>query len=290
MTPINEIARYRAGMADLLAKSVKMTRGIERLFGVTGGWGEATAQIDLDANPTDGLRIECAVLLRKARLHTAAVQHANEAGNLHSLAVQMRPVLECAGQVVFIMHNSLLVGGELGLNSILDYEDANAFRYIIGATKGDVGRKEFREMISSADAKAATLVGAPRIRTAKPKRRSSRQADKVAMLANGNSWYDQLSEHFFHGRTDWKGPSWQGGVISMNTVEDEVTFAVLMDYLVNQVIVMNAYAVLCPVVGDVQHAWVEATLAHLRETREASKALRDAAACVDSSGRDKAGA
>ena len=56
----------------------------------------------------------------------------------------------------------------------------------------------------------------------------------------------------------------------------------------NQVIVMTAYAALCPVAGDVQHGWVEATLAHLRKMREGSKALRDAAAGVDSSGRDKA--
>ena len=288
MTLVSEITRYRAGMADLVAKTVAMTRDIERLLDVTGGWEEATAQIDLNANPTDGLRIECAVLLRKARLHTVAVQHANKASNLHSLAVQMRPVLECAGQVVFIMHNSIFVGGEHGLNSILDYEDANAFRYIIGATKGDVGIKEFQEMISSADAKAAALVGAPRIRTAKPKRRSLRQADKVAMLANGNSWYDQLSEHFYHGQADLKGPSWQGGVLSMNTVQDEVTFAVMMDYLVNQVIIMNAYAALCPVAGDVQRGWVEAALAHVREVREASRAFRNAASPESSSGRDKA--
>ena len=40
-------------------------------------------------------------LLRKARIHTVAALRANETSNLHSLAVQMRPVLECAGQVVF---------------------------------------------------------------------------------------------------------------------------------------------------------------------------------------------
>lgn len=288
MTSIDEIRRYRAGIAALLAKSVAMTRDIERLFGVAGGWKEATAQIDLDANPTDGLRIECAVLLRKARLHAVAAQHANDSGNLHSLAVQMRPVLECAGQVVFIVHNSTIVGGERGLNSILDYEDANAFRYIIGATGGNIGRREFREMILSADSKAAALVGAPKIRTAKPKRRSSRQADKVAMLANGKSWYDQLSGQFCHGRTEVKGPSWQGGLVSMNTIEDEVTFAVMMDYLVHQVIVMNAYAARCPVSGAVQDGWVEATLAQVRDVREASKALRDAAAPEFSGGSDPA--
>ena len=61
-----------------------------------------------------------------------------------------------------------------------------------------------------------------------------------------------MSQHFCHGsRADWRGHSWQGGVSSMSTVRDEFTFAGLMDYLVNQVAVMNAYATLCPVEGDV---------------------------------------
>ena len=65
---------------------------------VTGGWREATARIDVDADPTATLRIVGALLLCKARIHTVAVLRANETSNLHSLAVQMRPVLECAGQ------------------------------------------------------------------------------------------------------------------------------------------------------------------------------------------------
>lgn len=284
MTHIGEIARYRTGMADLLAKSVAMTRDIETLLGVTGGWEEATAQIDLDAYPTDSLRIECALLLRKARLHSVAVQHANKASNLHSLAVQMRPVLECAGQVVFLVHNLLIVGRDRGLNPILDYGDATAYRHIIGATEGRVGHDDLLEMIASAEAKASEAVGVPRIRTEKPKRTSLRQADKIATLAEGNSWYDYLSERFCHGKADWRGLSWKGGVVSMNTGQDEFTFAAHMDFLVRQVAVMNAYAALCPVAGNYQHGfqhgWVDATLANLHEVQEASKALRDAVVAV----------
>ena len=76
MALIAETARYRAGMANLLAKSVAMTRKLERWLDVTGGYREARAQIDLDADPTATLRIMCAVLLRKARLHTVAVLRA----------------------------------------------------------------------------------------------------------------------------------------------------------------------------------------------------------------------
>ena len=288
MTATGDFERYRAGIAHLLTQSVEMTRGIERLFGVNAGWEESRGEIDLGANPAEGLRIECAVLLRKARLHSAAVQRANQAGNLHSLAVQMRPVLECAGQVVFIMHNLMIVKGDDALNKILDYNDTNFFSYVAKATKGDIGPKEFREMVASADAKAAERVGAPRIRTAKPKRRKARQVDKIAMLENGKVWYDQLSEHFYHGHADLKGPSWQGGVVSMNSVEDEITFAVLMDYLMHQIVVMNAHAALCPVAGEAQDRWVDATLAQVHELREASKALGNAAASVVADAPDPA--
>ena len=94
-----EVAQYRAGVANLLAKSVAMTGRLERRL---------AAQLDLDADPTAHGRIMYALLLRKARLHTVAVLRANETNNVHSLAAQMRPVLECAGQVVFYFHNLII--------------------------------------------------------------------------------------------------------------------------------------------------------------------------------------
>ena len=81
-----DVARSRAGMAELLAKAVDVTRKLERRLDVTGGWPEATARIDLDADPAAVVRIMGALLLRKARVHTIAVLRANESSNLHSLA------------------------------------------------------------------------------------------------------------------------------------------------------------------------------------------------------------
>ena len=91
-----DVGRSRAGMATLLTKAVEMTRKLERRLDVSGGWREARAQTDVDADPTATLRIIGALLLRKARIHTVAVLRANETSNLHSLAVQMRPVLKVA--------------------------------------------------------------------------------------------------------------------------------------------------------------------------------------------------
>ena len=280
MASANEVARYRADVANLLAKSVVMTRELERWLDVTGGWDEATAQIDLAADPTATYRIMCALLLRKARLHTDAVLRADETNNVHSLAVQMRPVLECAGQVAFIFHNlviapDLTMEPERAANAVLGYLNADYYRTIIGATKGQVGHTELLETISAVAAAAAASAGMPTPEM--DKGRSLRQADKVATLAGGKALYDHLSEYFCHGRADWRGHSWRGGVVSMDMVQDQLTFASLMDYLVEQVAVMNSYAALCPVAGDDGHGWVEATLEQLHLVRETSKAVRDAA-------------
>ena len=283
MASSNEVARYRAEMANLLAKSAATTRELERWLDVTGWLGGPMVQNDPVNDPTATSRIMCALLLRKARLHTDAVLRANETDNVHSLAVQMRPVIECAGQVVFIFHNliiapNLTMEPESAADLVGRYLSADFYRTIRRTSKGKVGHKELLETISEAAEAAAAVFGKP-IRQMR-KGKSLRQVDKVAMLAGGNRWYGCLSEYFSHGRADWKGASWHGGVASIDTVQDEFTFAGLMDYLVEQVSVMNAHASLCPVAGDDGHGWEEATLEQLREAWETSMAVREAAAAA----------
>ena len=280
MASPTEIVHYRAEMAELLEKAVATTRELERWLHVTGGWVEATEQIDLDVDPTATFRIIGALLLRKARLHTVAVLRANETNNLHSLAVQMRPVLECAGQVVFIFDNLMIAPGltmepERAVDLVGDHLNADYYGTIIAATKGQVGHQELLARISDAMETAAVLAGVPKPKMRKG--RSLKQADKVATLLGGTSWYNYVSEYFCHGKADWVGYSWRGGVVSMDMAQDVFTFASLMDYLVGQVAVMNAHAALCPAAGNGAWGRVEAMLAQLREVRETSKAARDAA-------------
>ena len=75
----------------------------------------------------------------------------------------------------------------------------------------------------------------------------------------------------------------------MDRVEDDFAFLSLMNYLVNQVGVMNAYAALCPVEKDANdqwEKWVEPTLAQLRDVRESSKTFVDAARVAATEGRN----
>ena len=61
-------------------------------------------------NDKDGFETMRAIvgsLAAKARLHVIACLRANNINNLHSLAVQMRPMLECAGQIRVYMEGIL---------------------------------------------------------------------------------------------------------------------------------------------------------------------------------------
>ena len=267
-------------MAELLTEAVEMTRNLERRLDVAGVWDEATMQVDLDAEPVAALRFQGGLLLRKARIHTVAVLRANETNNLHSLAVQMRPVLECVGQVVFIYETSIiapdfLMSRKKASATLASRSNADFYQTLVRRTKGQISPKELRKLAIQTEADAAASVG-----VANPKRQKSwrlNQADKVARLAKGREWYNYLSDYFTHGKlAEWRGISLRGGVMSIDRVEDEFAFLGLMSYLVEQVACMNAAAALCPVAGDAADQWdrwVEPMLEKLREVRESSKTL-----------------
>ena len=128
-------------------------------------WPEASARIDVDADPTATLRIIGALLLRKARIHTVAVLRPNETNNLHSLAVQMRPVLECAGQVVFFFHNTmiapnLLMEPERAAEVVGNRLNADHYQTLRSRTKGEVSPEELGEVEAQAEEAAAAFFGA----------------------------------------------------------------------------------------------------------------------------------
>ena len=243
---------------------------IEQCLDVDVEGDEAAARAVLEGDPTGPFRITCALLLRKAKIHMIAMLRANQNSNVHSLAVQMRPVLECAGQVVFVLHN-LMIEPERGESVVLGYMNADYYGTFIRLTKGEVSEVSDEHLLSDIlelNEMSKEKVG---------KGKSLRQADKVAALNGGLGWYNYLSERFCHGEADWRGISWRGDVISMDTVQDAYTFAGLMDYLVNQVALMNAYVALFSVAGDMAHERVEAAVTQLQEVRTTTKALRDAA-------------
>ena len=265
MASATAVGRYRTGMANLLTKLVEAVGETERWLAVATEGDKASSLADPEDDPSVPCRTMCVLLLRKAQLHMVAMLRANQNGNVHSLAVQMRPVLECTGQVVFIFHN-LMIERERGLSEVRGYLNSDYYRTHIGLIEGDRRHEQLLTQILNASGMSKEELG---------KVKGLRQADKVAPLEGGQDWYRYLSEYFCHGRADWRGHSLQGGVTSINTVQDEYALAGLMDYLVNQVAVMNAYAALCPVAEEIEEARVESTLAQLHEVRAATKSFKD---------------
>ena len=120
MSSTSEVSRYRTGSANLLGNLVGAVGEIERCLDVDVEGDEASARAVLEGDPTGAFRITCAVLLRKAKIHMVAMLRANENNNVHSLAVQMRPVLECAGQILLVFHN-LMIEQERAVSRVLSY-------------------------------------------------------------------------------------------------------------------------------------------------------------------------
>ena len=211
----SEVARYRAGMAELLRDSIAQTARIEKGLGVSPG-AEASVRGDIEDEPTGVFRLMCSMLLRKARLHGIAVLRANERSNAHSLGVQMRPMLESAGQVVLTFHN-LMIETERAAETVGGYLNADYYQTVIRVTKGEVGHVQLLKNISKAG--AVHEGGSPRgVRL--------RHVDKVAGLKGGSDWWRYLSSCFCHATPGTlRAELWQGGVGSINTQRDALLFA-----------------------------------------------------------------
>ncbi len=252
-------------MASLLDDLVRVVGETERWLDVAVNGDTASLQAVLEKDRAGTYRVYCALLLHKAGLHMVAMLRANERGNMHSLAVQLRPVLECAGQVVHIFHNLMIEPKkEVGIRAVLEYANADFYDTTIRQTKGDMDHEQLLKTIAEAATVWGTNVRAFRRLT---------QTNKVARLRGGEAWYRHLSERFCHGKSDWSGASWQGGV----GPRDDFAFAGFMDYLVEQAAIMNLYASLCPVDGVVAERRIEVAQAHLQQVRVESRSLRDGA-------------
>ena len=229
------VNKYRESMAGCLQASLA---GINDFLSPVDFEG-IFAPIDqaaFDDDPAIAFRKMSYLLIAKARLHVFAALHANKESNIHSLAVQTRPALECAGQVVSIFKN--LFGKEPGAeNKISRYVNADYYQTVIRLSRGQIDHSEILNQIS-----AAIPMGTEPARKIK----SFRESEKVKDLEFGENWYGHLSGCFFHGDLPTlKDHSYFGGVSSCNTIYDEYGFGALLDYLAHQVMLMVVYSAIC---------------------------------------------
>ena len=227
-----EVRRYRQSMAGSLQASLA---GINDFLSPVDFEGifAPIDQREFDDDPATPFRKTSYLLIAKARLHVFAALCANKESNMHSLAVQMRPALECAGQVVSVFGN--FFGKEPGAYSrISRYINADYYQTFIRLTRGQIDHNEIMNEID-----AAMPIGIEPVRKFSP----LRELEKVKDLEFGDNWYRHLSGCFFHSDLrGLKNHSYSGGVRSCNTMYDEYGFAALLDYLAHQVMVMVVYA------------------------------------------------
>ena len=231
---VNPGERYRKTMASHLAKSCSMIKNLLH----DADFGNDFPHVMGHSSEEDGkmaIANECAILLKKAHLHVVAALSANRDGNLHSLAVHMRVVLECA---MWLMEfaNAAYHGTEEQLTKILNRTERDFYDTTRRMSRGGIDENELQKMI---DMVRDTSI----VKGKKPTRVTI--TDKVSQMVQGKSWYDHISQHFCcTPKSDLDGPSFLGGVLSANTEKDNLAFAMFLDYLcwqANMMLLCNGF-------------------------------------------------
>ncbi len=233
-----EVTKYRQSMAGFLQVSLVAMNNtvssavLEEIF-------RPIDPEEFDKDPLIAFRKMSHLLIAKARLHVIAALCANKSNNIHSLAVQTRPALECAGQIVSIFKD-LYEKTPRAEKKIGQYLDADYYQTIRRLTKGQVDQDRLLGEISAANPMRKERLRKPRKFT---------ESEKVRDLEFGGNWYCHLSNCFYGSDLpSLKDLSYYGGVSSCDTADDEYAFAALLDYLAHQVMAMLMYAALCAAV------------------------------------------
>ena len=243
-TQISTTDDYRGTMVRYLGEAQEMIGQLLSGADFEGAFPHIFGNPEND--PRIALRNENGLLLRKAQLHIEAVLRANKSNNLHSLAVQMRVVLECAAQVRS-KANSVCEGSPEALARTLNTTESDYQYAMLAASRGQVDLKTIRDGIANARR------GIGQHGVERPKRVTV--ADRIESLSGGSGWYDYLSEFFCHPEADvLAGSVFLGGVVSAGASELHLTFAVFLEYLTNEVMVMLAGSgvLLIAINGDTQ--------------------------------------
>ena len=259
-----EAGRYRASMAGFLQKSLAAMNGILSTVDLDGIFCPID-QAKFDEDPMMPFRRMSYLLIAKARLHVFAALSANKSSNIHSLAVQMRPALECAGQVVSLFKD-LFGKYPRAESTIRRHLDADYYQTVVRVSRGQIDHDELLKQISVAN---------PMRKEPLRKIMRFRESEKVRDLEFGGNWYDYLSNCFYHSDLSaLKDLSYYGGVRSCHTVRDEYAFAELMGYLAHQVMVMVMYAAVCPDDGLKEDKRSDKAVELLRKKKEISEGFR----------------
>lgn len=171
-----QFTRDAAQLASEFLWEADFTTDFPNIFGDPAKVGEEVA-----------IRNQCGLLLHKANFHVKAALVANSLNNIHSLAVQLRVVLECAAQVQSIAH-AAEKGTEKEVRRVSNVNEYNTAKALRALSRGQQGGEEFWPVVL--DARQA--VGDH----SKRKIRRVTIKDHLTFLKDGPELYDLLSTSF----------------------------------------------------------------------------------------------
>lgn len=251
-------ATYRELAGRFLAATQELTKDFPAAHKITEKRRRQLSTAWKD-DPTSTFEASTGLLVRRAHLNVAAALRANQSNNMHSLAAQMRPALECAGQVVATMKD-LRDGSSKARESVMRRASADFFQTVKRVGRGQSDPRKILE-------------DNPNIQLAshhmdQVKGRFDPQ-DVVKELRDGEWWYKHLSRSFYHsGMSELKGDSCNGGVRSTNSANDQFAFAFFMHYLTNQVLLMILDAAMYPPPTKAKEQCYKRAAALAKEKRE----------------------
>ncbi len=239
---------YRRDMARCVAESFEISKRVSASVPPPTGpesMPDPPSTLDLEQALEFWHRYN-SLLVQKANLHILAVLLANRHSNIHSMAIHMRIVLECAGQVANSV-NTLFTRPVPKGNPLLTQANYDFFDTMIRLFHRHYSSDDLNDLIRQVDPEHG-----------KPRRtRKLTYSDRVKYLMGGQEWYSYLSDRFVHTEAaHLVGISYHGGVQSSNLPEDHLAFACLLDYLGRQTIYMLA----CTIVTaeDIRESVLEA--------------------------------
>ena len=143
--PVSDPVAYREAMTEFAREATEMIAGILSEADFKSDFPNIFGDPD-EVGPAIAWRNTLGVMLRKAHMHAAACLVAEQSDNLHSLAVQIRVVLECAAHTQTVV-DALAEGTQEAAERVVSDLDSDAMYQYKRAYKGRADN-EIREIIA----------------------------------------------------------------------------------------------------------------------------------------------
>ena len=169
---------------------------------------------------TDTLRFY-SLVMRKEGFHVAAVLRANEQGNLHSLGVQTKVLIECAAEITSASR-TVVEKTPKALDFLANSLEYDHNYWLLRMTRGGISKEDLKASITKA------REGVGRFDGKQP--RKVNLSERVSILTQGRMYWDHLNDSFCHTTPDrLRMTPGLGGVMPAPEIQFDLAFADIMN-------------------------------------------------------------